>query len=80
MRRKQKVKISIIVSICLIAAFFIGYFSSAITMVSWKVFLSKPIASWFEQQNAVFFAKDDVDIVNIQAFNKIGRASCRERV
>ena len=71
MRRKQKVKISIIVSICLIAAFFIGYFSSAITMVSWKVFLSKPIASWFEQQNAVFFAKDDVDIVNIQAFNRV---------
>ena len=71
MRRKQKVKLAIIVSICVIAAFFTGYFSSLITMLSWDVFSSRPIASWFERQNAIFFAEDDVDTLNIEAYNKV---------
>lgn len=71
MRRKQKVRLYLSIASWLILAFFIGYFSSVITMVSWDVFANKPIISWFKQQNAIFLSEDNVDVENIEAYNKV---------
>lgn len=71
MRRKYKVWLSILLPICLIAVFFIGYFYSVVRQVSWNVFLSKPIGSWFEQQHAIYFDSEEVDTLNIEAYNRV---------
>ncbi len=71
MRRKQRILLSIILPICLVAVFFIGYFFSVIQLMSWNVFTSKPIKEWFKTQNAIYFDVDQVDELNIEAFNKV---------
>lgn len=71
MRRKQRTLLSIILPICLVAVFFIGYFFSVIQLMSWNVFTSKPIKEWFKTQNAIYFDVDQVDELNIEAFNKV---------
>ena len=43
MRRKQRILLSVILPIILVAAFFSGYFFSVIRLMSWDVFTSKPI-------------------------------------
>lgn len=71
MRRKQKILLSVILPACLVAVFFLGYFFSVIQLMSWDVFISKPINEWFKQQNAIYFDADQVDELNIEAFNKV---------
>lgn len=71
MRRKQKILLSVILPICLVAVFFLGYFFSVIQMTSWNVFTSKPIKDWFKPQSAIYFDTDQVDKLNIEAFNKV---------
>ncbi|HHU89974.1 MAG TPA: S41 family peptidase [Clostridiaceae bacterium] len=71
MRRKQRILLSVILPIILVAAFFSGYFFSVIRLMSWDVFTSKPIKEWFKQQNAIYFDADQVDELNIEAFNRV---------
>ncbi len=71
MRRKQKILLSVILPICLVVVFFLGYFFSVIHLMSWSVFTSKPIKDWFKPQNAIYFDTDQVDELNIEAFNKV---------
>lgn len=71
MRRKQKILLSVILPICLVAVFFLGYFFSVIQLMSWSVFTSKPVNEWFKPQNAIYFDTDQVDGLNIEAFNKV---------
>ncbi|NLE26109.1 MAG: S41 family peptidase, partial [Clostridiaceae bacterium] len=71
MRRKQKILLSVILPICFAAVFFLGYFFSVIQMTSWNVFTSKPIKDWFKPQSAIYFDIDQVDALNIEAFNKV---------
>lgn len=53
------------------AVLFAGYFVSVGTLVSWKNVMARPLTSWFKQQHAVFFDGDEVDIKNIEAFNRV---------
>ncbi|NLB77338.1 MAG: S41 family peptidase [Clostridiaceae bacterium] len=71
MRRKQKILFSVILPICLVAVFFLGYFFSVVRLMSWSVFTSKPIKDWFRPQNAIYFDTDQVNELNIEAFNKV---------
>ncbi|MGI6122627.1 MAG: S41 family peptidase [Acetivibrionales bacterium] len=71
MRRRQKILFSVILPICFVAVFFLGYFFSVVNLMSWNVFRSRPIKEWFKQQNAIYFDADEVDARNIEAFNKV---------
>jgi len=71
MRRKQKILLCIFLPVCFVAVFFMGYFYSVIRLMSWNVFASRPIKDWFKQQNAIYFDVDQVDELNIEAFNKV---------
>lgn len=68
--KKTKILLSVILPACLVAVF-LGYFFSVIQLMSWDVFISKPINEWFKQQNAIYFDADQVDELNIEAFNKV---------
>lgn len=65
------IKIVVIVLLCSTISFFAGYFVSVGTLVSWNVMLSRPLSSWFKPQYALFFDKDEVNIENIEAFNRV---------
>lgn len=60
-----------IILVCSAISFFAGYFVSVGTLVSWDVMLTRPLSAWFRQQYALFFDKDEVDIENIEAFNRV---------
>ncbi len=57
--------------ICSFVVFFLGYFFSVIRMVSWDVFITKAPGEWFNPQYALFFDESDVDIKDIQAYNRV---------
>lgn len=57
--------------VCITVAFFLGYFISTIRLVSWEVFSTKALAEWFKPQYALFFNEDQVDVKDIQAFNRV---------
>jgi len=65
------IKITAIILICSALSFFAGYFVSVGTLVSWENVLARPISGWFRQQYALFFDEDEVDIENIEAFNRV---------
>jgi carboxyl-terminal processing protease len=69
--KKTLIKIIAIVLVCSALSFFAGYFVSVGTLVSWKNVMARPLTSWFKQQHAVFFDEDEVDIKNIEAFNRV---------
>ena len=72
MRNKALIiKITVIILLCSTLSFFAGYFVSVGTLVSWKNVMTRPITGWFKQQYALFFNEDEVDIVNIEAFNRV---------
>lgn len=71
MRNKRTIWISILLPLFLVVAFFSGYFFSVIRLMSWDVFVSKPAEDWFKPQNAIYFDRDQVDLVDIAAFNKV---------
>lgn len=71
MNLKRTILISLLILLCLAAAFFSGYFYSVIRLMSWEVFVSKPPEDWFEPQNAIYFDKDQVDFEDIAAFNHV---------
>lgn len=71
MKTKHKILVSLIILVCSAAAFFTGYFFSVIRLVSWEVFVSKPVGNWFEPQNAIYFDRDQVDFEDIAAFNHV---------
>ncbi|NLX63776.1 MAG: S41 family peptidase [Clostridiaceae bacterium] len=71
MRRKQKIILCIFLPVCFITVFFMGYFYSVIRLMSWNVFISRPVKDWFRQQNAIYFDEDQVDELNIEAFNRV---------
>ncbi len=71
MRNKRTIWISILLPLFLVTAFFLGYFFSVIRLMTWDVFVSKPIEGWFKPQNAIYFDQDQVDLVDIAAFNKV---------
>jgi len=57
--------------VCSVISFIAGYFVSVGTLVSWDVMLTRPLTDWFKQQYALFFDKSQVDIENIEAFNRV---------
>lgn len=72
MRNKALIiKITVIILLCSTLSFFAGYFVSVGTLVSWKNVMTRPITGWFKQQYALFFNEDEVDSVNIEAFNRV---------
>jgi len=71
MRNRRKIINISVICICLIISFFSGYFYSIIRMVSWDVFVTKPVAEWFKPQTALFFEEDEISQSNITAFNRV---------
>lgn len=71
MNYKRTILISLLIMLCLVAAFFSGYFFSVIRLMSWEVFVSKPAEDWFKPQNAIYFDRDQIDIEDIAAFNHV---------
>jgi len=71
MRNRRKIINISVICICLIISFFSGYFYSIIRMVSWDVFVTKPVAEWFKPQTALFFEEDEISQSNISAFNRV---------
>ena len=71
MSRKQKIILCVFLPVCFVAIFFMGYFYSVIRLMSWNVFTSRPVKEWFKQQNAIYFDEEQVDELNIEAFNKV---------
>lgn len=61
----------VIAVVCSTIMFFAGYFFSVTRLVSWEVFTSKSLGEWFKPQYALFFDEDDVDIRDIQAYNRV---------
>ena len=57
--------------ITFVAAFFIGYFYSVVHLVSWEVFTSKAPSEWFNPQYALFFNENEVELKDIQAYNRV---------
>ncbi len=71
MRNKRVALIVSLVLICSVFAFCFGYLFSVVRLVSWDVFITKPVGEWFEPQYALFFSQDQVDVKDIQAFNRV---------
>lgn len=71
MRNKRFAWTLTLVLICSVFAFLFGYLFSLVRMVSWDVLITKPVGEWFEPQHALFFNKDEVDVKDIQAFNRV---------
>lgn len=71
MNKKRTIWISVLLPLILVAVFFSGYFFSVIRLMSWDVFVSKPVVDWFKQQNAIYFDENQVDLMDIAAFNKV---------
>ncbi|NLM75403.1 MAG: S41 family peptidase [Clostridiaceae bacterium] len=71
MKNSRKIINISVICICLVIAFFSGYLFSVIRMVSWDVFVTKPLAQWFKPQTALFFDKDEISQSNLTAFNRV---------
>lgn len=71
MKERRKFLSCTLIALCLIVAFVLGYFCSVIRMVSWNTFISKPLGEWVKPQYAIFFNKDEIDIENIHAYNRV---------
>ncbi|NMA65112.1 MAG: S41 family peptidase [Clostridiaceae bacterium] len=71
MRNSRKIKNISIICICLVLTFLSGYLFSVIRMVSWKVFLTKPLVHWFRPQTALFFEEGEVSESNLLAFSRV---------
>lgn len=69
--KKLLLKIIVIILVCSALSFFAGYFVSVGTLVSWDNMMSRPLTGWFKQQYALFFDEDEIDIENIEAFNRV---------
>lgn len=69
--KNSLIKIIAIVLVFSVISFFAGYFVSVGTLVSWDNMMSRPITHWFRQQQAIFFDRDDVELDNIEAFNRV---------
>lgn len=70
-KRSSVIKIVAIVLLCSAISFFAGYIVSVGTLVSWDNMMARPFSSWFRQQHAIFFDESEVDIENIEAFNRV---------
>ncbi len=71
MRDKRFAWILTLVLVCTVFAFMFGYLFSVVRMVSWEVFITKPIGEWFQPQYALFFNEDQVNVKDIQAYNRV---------
>lgn len=71
MKNKSVVRIVAIAVVCSILSFFVGYFVSVGTLVTWQNMFMRPLSDWFKPQKAIFFDQDSIDSSNIEAFNKV---------
>lgn len=71
MKNRSVIKLTAIVVVCSVVSFFIGYFVSVGTLVSWRNVFLRPLGDWFRPQQAIFLDKDDIDPDNIEAFNTV---------
>ena len=71
MKNRRTVLNTILIVVLLAAVFLAGYFVSVVRLVSWDVFITKSPDEWFRPQKILLFDKDEVDIKNIQAFNRV---------
>lgn len=71
MKNRQIARTVSLIFICSVFVFLFGYFFSVIKMVSWDVFTTKAPWEWVKPQYALFFNEDEVDIKDVQAFNRV---------
>ncbi len=71
MRDKRFAWILTLVLVCTVFAFMFGYLFSVVRMVSWEVFITKPMVEWLQPQYALFFNEDQVNVKDIQAYNRV---------
>jgi carboxyl-terminal processing protease len=71
MKNKRILWTVVLVVVCSTIMFFAGYIASVVTMHSWEVFISKPLVEWFKPQYMLLFDEDDVDIRDINAYNRV---------
>ena len=70
MNYKRTILISLLIMLCLVAAFF-RLFLFCYTLDVLGGFVSKPAEDWFKPQNAIYFDRDQIDIEDIAAFNHV---------